>query len=62
MEMVVIALGFIYPNKLENFVKTELSNELIESYRDDLDFQNIIDLGKVRMMKIKNYEIIMIYL
>lgn len=44
MEMVVIALGFIYPNKLENFVKTELSNELIESYRDDLDFQNIIDL------------------
>ena len=62
MEMVVIALGFIYPNKLENFVKTELSNELIESYRDDLDFQNIIDLGKMRMMKIKNYDIIMIYL
>ena len=62
MEMVVIALGFIYPNKLENFVKTELSNELIESYRDDLDFQNIIDLGKIRMMKIKNYDIIMIYL
>jgi len=43
-EMTVIALGFIYPNKLTEFLENELSDQLIQSYRDDLDFQNIIDL------------------
>lgn len=43
-EMLVIALGFIYPHKLTDFLEKELSLKLIESYRDDLDFQNIIDL------------------
>ena len=42
--MTVIALGFIYPNKLTEFLENELSDQLIQSYRDDLDFQNIIDL------------------
>ena len=40
----VIALGFIYPHKLTEFLEKELSQKLIQSYRDDLDFQNIIDL------------------
>merc|ERR1712223_1491925 len=43
-EMLVIALGFIYPHKLTEFLEKELSQKLIQSYRDDLDFQNIIDL------------------
>merc|ERR1719150_2657110 len=43
-EMTIIALGFIYPNKLTEFLENELSDQLIQSYRDDLDFQNIIDL------------------
>jgi len=43
-EMTVIALGFIYPHKLTEFLEKELSQKLIQSYRDDLDFQNIIDL------------------
>lgn len=43
-EMTIIALGFIYPNKLTEFMETKLSDQLIQSYRDDLDFQNIIDL------------------
>ena len=42
--MTIIALGFIYPNKLTEFMETKLSDELVQSYRDDLDFQNIIDL------------------
>jgi len=43
-EMTIIALAFIYPNKLNEFLEHELSDKLIQSYRDDLDFQNIIDL------------------
>ena len=40
--MTIIALAFIYPNKLNEFLEHELSDKLIQSYRDDLDFQNII--------------------
>jgi len=43
-EMTLLALSFIYPNKLTEFLETELSEKLIQSYRDDLDFQNLIDL------------------
>jgi len=43
-EMTLLALSFIYPNKLTEFLETELSEKLIKSYRDDLDFQNLIDL------------------
>jgi len=43
-EMTLLALSFIYPNKLTEFLETELSDKLIQSYRDDLDFQNLIDL------------------
>jgi len=43
-EMTLIALGFIYPNKVSEILETKLSQRAIESYRDDLDFQNIIDL------------------
>jgi len=43
-EMLLLALSFIYPNKLTEFLETELSEQLIKSYRDDLDFQNLIDL------------------
>ena len=43
-EMTLLALSFIYPNKLTEFLDDELSEKLIQSYRDDLDFQNIIDL------------------
>ena len=42
--MTLIALGFIYPNKVSEILETKLSQRAIESYRDDLDFQNIIDL------------------
>lgn len=43
-EMTLLALSFIYPNKLTEFLEEELSEKLIQSYRDDLDFQNLIDL------------------
>lgn len=43
-EMTLLALIFIYPNKLTEFLEEELSDKLIQSYRDDLDFQNLIDL------------------
>jgi len=43
-EMVCLALGFIYPHKMNEFLEDELSDKLIERYRDDLDFQNLIDL------------------
>jgi len=43
-EMTLLALSFIYPNKLTEFLDKELSSQLIQSYRDDLDFQNLIDL------------------
>merc|ERR1719195_1974506 len=33
-EMTVLALGFIYPNKLTEFLENELSDQLIQSYRD----------------------------
>ena len=39
-----MALAFIYPHKLTEFLENELSEKLIASYRDDLDFQNLIDL------------------
>ena len=44
VEILLIALAFIYPHKLTEFLEKELSQKLIQSYRDDLDFQNIIDL------------------
>lgn len=43
-EMALAALGFIYPNKISEFMEGSLSDELIKNYRDDLDFQNLIDL------------------
>lgn len=43
-EMTLMALAFIYPHKLTEFLETELSEKLIASYRDDIDFQNLIDL------------------
>ena len=36
--------GFIFPHKVTHFLEESLSDELIKSYRDDLDFQNLIDL------------------
>ena len=45
--MTLLALSFIYPNKLTEFLDDELSEKLIQSYRDDLDFQNLIDLVQV---------------
>ncbi len=36
--------GFIFPHKISYFLEESLSDELIKSYRDDLDFQNLIDL------------------
>merc|ERR1719348_394506 len=44
LEMVVIALGFIFPYKVSGFLEGTLSDEFIQNYRDDLDFQNLIDL------------------
>ena len=44
VEILLIALAFIYPHKLTEFLEKELSQKLIQSCRDDLDFQNIIDL------------------
>ena len=37
-------LGFIFPHKVTGFLEGTLSDELIQNYRDDLDFQNLIDL------------------
>ena len=37
-------VGFIFPHKVTYFLEESLSEELIKSYRDDLDFQNLIDL------------------
>ena len=39
VEILLIALAFIYPHKLTEFLEKELSQKLIQSYRDDLDFQ-----------------------
>ena len=47
--MILLALSFIYPNKLTEFLDDELSEKLIQSYRDDLDFQNLIDLVQVHL-------------
>ena len=37
-------LGFLLPHKVTGFLEGTLSDELISNYRDDLDFQNFIDL------------------
>ena len=39
-----IFLGFIFPNKLGDFLENKFSDELISNYRDDLDFQHVVDL------------------
>ena len=44
LEMALAAVGFIFPHKLASFLEGTLSDELISNYRDDLDFQNLIDL------------------
>lgn len=44
VEMALAALGFIFPHKVTGFLEGTLSDELIQNYRDDLDFQNLIDL------------------
>lgn len=43
-EMALAALGFLLPHKVTGFLEGTLSDELISNYRDDLDFQNLIDL------------------
>ncbi len=43
-EMALAAVGFLIPHKVSYFLEESLSDELIKSYRDDLDFQNLIDL------------------
>merc|ERR1712029_640987 len=43
-EMALAALGFLLPHKVTGFLEGTLSDELISNYRDDLDFQNFIDL------------------
>lgn len=43
-EMVVAALGFIFPHKMSSFLEGTLSEELIRNYRDDIDLRNVIDL------------------
>lgn len=44
-------VGFIYPNKISEFMEGSLSDELIKNYRDDLDFQNLIDLLQKVILK-----------
>merc|ERR1712012_1399244 len=44
LEMALAALGFIFPNKLADFLENKFSDELISNYRDDLDFQHVVDL------------------
>jgi len=44
VEMALAALGFIFPYKVSGFLEGTLSDEFIQNYRDDLDFQNLIDL------------------
>lgn len=44
VEMALAALGFIFPNKLTDFMENKFSDELISNYRDDLDFQHVVDL------------------
>ena len=36
-------LGLIFPYKFSEFFEGYMSDELIKNYRDDLDFQNLID-------------------
>jgi len=43
IEMALAALGFIFPQKVNVFLEGDLKTELIQNYRDDLDFQNFID-------------------
>lgn len=45
-EMALAGLGLIFPHKLDKFIEGTLSQELISSYRDDLDFQNLMDLAQ----------------
>ena len=40
----VLFSGFLFPHKVTFFLEGTLSDELISNYRDDLDFQNLIDL------------------
>jgi len=43
-EMGLGAVSLLIPDKMSYFLEKNLSEELIQSYRDDLDFQNLIDL------------------
>jgi len=43
-EMALAGLGLIFPHSVSSFMEGELSDQLIKKYRDDLDFQNLIDL------------------
>jgi len=42
-EMALAGLGLIFPHKFSEFFEGYMSDELIKNYRDDLDFQNLID-------------------
>lgn len=42
-EMALAGLGLIFPYKFSEFFEGYMSDELIKNYRDDLDFQNLID-------------------
>ena len=44
IDSVVFFSVFIFPHKMKDFLEGTLSEELIRNYRDDLDFQNLIDL------------------
>merc|ERR1712012_301586 len=44
LEMALAALGFICPKNVADFLENKFSDELISNYRDDLDFQHVVDL------------------
>ncbi|XP_076363937.1 tetraspanin 86D isoform X1 [Tachypleus tridentatus] len=42
-ELVLGTLAFVFPNTLTNWINEGLSQKLVENYRDNANFQNLID-------------------
>lgn len=47
--MAIAVIGFVFPHKLHNMLEENLTDKIIQSYREDLDLQNFIDFAQQKV-------------
>jgi len=48
LEMGIAIMGFVFPQSLQSVLEENFTDKIIQTYRDDLDLQNLIDFAQQR--------------